>query len=179
MDLHDPVTSRARARDRALAVAPPEFTMPSVQRVHVELAVAAERSRRLTALLPLRHHCSPTTLALGISLAHVSLLAPGAGHDAARQAHQDRGEGGSSQPDTSRFHWPRSRCRVGCIGRSLRRYDGSPRCRQGQRRYDRCEPLTKSARDEGSVVSICPHSALGYLAPEEFAARSSQNQRAG
>ena len=24
-----------------------------------------------------------------------------------------------------------------------------------------------------------PHSALGYLAPEEFAARSSQNQRAG
>ena len=34
---------------------------------------------------------------------------------------------------------------------------GSPRCRQGQHRYDRCEPFTNPTNDEESAMSICPN----------------------
>lgn len=50
-------------------------------------------------------------------------------------------------PVTSRFNWPKSRCRAGSTRRSLSGYDGSPRCRRGQRRYDRCERLTNPTHD--------------------------------
>ncbi len=46
---------------------------------------------------------------------------------------------------------------LGRVGSRVPKATNRPHAPRGQRRYDRCEPLTNPTNDEWSATSICPH----------------------